>query len=427
MKQALTRTQLFFYALVGVPFAFTGLPVYVNAPKFYAEDLGLSLGAIGIVLLIARIIDGVQDPIIGYWSDHFCRTRYTRYGLILFSVPLVTLSFIGLFTPPDISPMWLGFWLGGMLILLSTFFSIAQINYYALGAELTTSYQERNRISGWREAFIMLGILISAALPQFLVNDFGARKGYLYFALGIGVLIALVPIYAARFIPKPKLEPAPEAKKTWMQSARTVLGNKMFRTFLALLLINGTANAIPGTLVLFFTRDVLGAQEQSGYLLAIYFLSGVLGMPLWLWLSKRTSKKKAFLISMWFSVATFLWAYLLQHGDLIPFYVICMLSGLCVGADMALTPSILADIAEGKGGKSDTASYFGFWNLGSKLCLALAAGIVLPLLSMVGYKPGVENTPEALVYLSAGYALIPCMLKMIAIYVLWRSTLGEEE
>ena len=108
-------------------------------------------------------------------------------------------------------------------------------------------------------------------------------------------------------------------------------------------------------------------------------------MPLWVWLARRIGKERAWLVSMGLSVAAFCWAFLLGQGDAAAFAAVCAMSGLALGADLALPPSILADVIDrgrrGAGALAGEGSYFGLWNLVTKANLALAAGIALPVLA----------------------------------------------
>ena len=106
-------------------------------------------------------------------------------------------------------------------------------------------------------------------------------------------------------------------------------------------------------------------------------------------------------------------------SDFTAFAIVCVLSGLAFGADLALPASLLADVIdddEGRDGRPDGA-YFGLWHLLEKLALALAAGLALPLLQLLGYAPGaVAGAGSALPWV---YALLPCAIKLAAALMLW--------
>ena len=119
------------------------------------------------------------------------------------------------------------------------------------------------------------------------------------------------------------------------------------------------------------------------------------------------------------AMAVFIWALGLGEGDHLPFLVVCALSGAALGADLALPGALLAGVIDRAGdrGQADGA-YFGWWNFATKLNLALAAGLALPLLALFGYTPGTRDAP-GLLALSAAYCLLPCALKLCAALTLY--------
>ena len=146
-------------------------------------------------------------------------------------------------------------------------------------------------------------------------------------------------------------------------------------------------------------------------------------MPLWVAAARRHGERRAWLASMALAIVTFVWAYTLASGAAIAYALICILSGFALGADLALPPALLAAVIGDAGdiGKREGA-YFGIWNWATKINLALAAGISLPLLQILGYQNG-STDPQGLHALGLGYALLPCVLKSVAAMLLWRAPL----
>lgn len=131
------------------------------------------------------------------------------------------------------------------------------------------------------------------------------------------------------------------------------------------------------------------------------------------------------------AVGAFVWAGTLHNGAIVPFFAISVLSGLVLGADLALPPALLADLIE-RGATTASGlrsgSYFGIWALATKLTLALAAGIALPLVALLGYVPGTSHTAAGLTALAWCYAGLPCGLKLVAFCLLRRlPTLAHPE
>jgi GPH family glycoside/pentoside/hexuronide:cation symporter len=199
-----------------------------------------------------------------------------------------------------------------------------------------------------------------------------------------------------------------------LPSLRRVLSDQPFRRLLAVFVANGIAAALPATLFLFFVADVLHLEAASGPLLALYFVSGAASLPLWVKIAARRGRVFAWACAMALSIAAFAGASLLGSGDLLPFAIICLASGLALGADLTLPAAIAADIGERQG---QAGACFGVWNFIAKLNLALAAGLSLPLLGFLGYVPGGAAGLSALIF---AYALLPLAFKALAGFLLWR-------
>jgi Na+/melibiose symporter-like transporter len=185
-------------------------------------------------------------------------------------------------------------------------------------------------------------------------------------------------------------------------------------------MLSGIAAAVPSTLVLFFIADVLQAEHLTGLFLVLYFLAGAAGIPLWVALARRIGKHRAWLAGMLLAVVAFVWAFTLGPGDVVAYGAICVLSGIALGADLALPASILADVIDrDRRGSSESSagSYFGIWNLVTKANLAIAAGLALPALGALGYTPGDGTAARSLALI---YCVLPCVLKLASAAALWQ-------
>ena len=436
---AFTRRQLAAYGLLGFPLALVALPLYVYLPQFYVENAGLSLAVIGAILLGTRLLDAFIDPVLGAWVDgarHQGGQRGAYAGKVVLALPFLLLGFVALFHGPlqTSTPGFSAGWLAGALLLVYFGFSLASIAYQAWGAELTTVSRERTRITAAREGAGLVGVVLGAALPQ---------------ALGMGVLTSLFCVslvisvwLLVRYAPRPVQQlmaqvdpsvrteistPASNQSLNWrahlnFSSFSLPFSSRRFRWLLAVFLLNGIAAATPATLVTFFISDVLQASSSTGIFLALYFLSGAASMPLWVKCSARWGQARAWWYSMGLAVLAFAGVYGVAEGDVVLYGLICVLSGLTLGADLALPPALLADVIHRAGHKGQReGTYFGLWNFATKLNLALAAGISLPLLAWLGYVPG--NSGSDVQVLSSAYALLPCVFKLLAAALLWSSPL----
>ena len=415
------------YGVLGFPLAMAALPIYVHVPKFYADTVGLPLATVGAVLLAARAFDALQDPLLGWWSDRRRAKRGGRWLFVAAGAPILALGMIGLFNPPAWSALGLTVWLVASLAVVYTAYSLASVSYQAYGAEIATDAAERTRVTAWREGFGLAGVVVAAALPEILSRHSGARAGFAQFAMLFAPLVLLAALATIAGSPRVARAPAPHValRNLWLP-----LGNRRFRWLLATFMASGIAAAIPATLVLFFVEDIVRRADLAAAFLVAYFAAGAAGLPGWLWLARRIGKARAWLCGMGLAIVAFVWASFLGPGEVKSFAVICVASGIALGADLAFPASMLADVIdddEARGEARSEGSYFGLWNLVTKLNLALAAGIALPLVAGLGYAAGGANGPRALAALAFVYALVPCILKAGAAAILWLSPFTKGE
>jgi Na+/melibiose symporter-like transporter len=317
------------------------------------------------------------------------------------------LGFVALLNPPAENA---ALWLIGSLTLTYVGFSAASVAYQAWGVDIGPTSALRTRLTAAREGFGLLGVVLAAGLPVVLASDLDAGIARLSWVLPPLLLIAAVTTFSRVGVG----QPVPAASQPLLPSLRRVMADAAFRRLLGVFVANGIASALPATLFLFFVADVLQQEKASGPLLALYFVAGAASLPLWVKLSARFGRVHAWLGAIVLAIVAFAGASQLGSNDLALFAVICIASGLALGADLALPAAIAADLGERQG---QAGACFGVWNLVAKLNLALAAGLALPLLALLGYVPG---SGEGLASLTFAYALLPLGFKALAGILLWR-------
>jgi GPH family glycoside/pentoside/hexuronide:cation symporter len=399
------------YGLMGFPLAFVALPLYVVLPNYYARTFGVPLATLGAVLLGARLFDAFIDPWLGRWSDRlFARSIPTVLAWAGAASLLLGVGFALLFFPPVREPDLLVAWATLCLMLTYAAFSALSVMHQSWGAMLGGNEVQRSRVVAWREGLGLVGVLVAAVTPVLL--GMAASTVLFFVALSLGWL-------AWRQAPRPASVASgvytPHRPSIWLPFSRPD-----FRALLAVFMVNGIASAVPATLILFFIQDRLQAPPAAEPLfLGSFFLSAALAMPLWLRGVQRFGLARSWLMGMVLSMGVFVFAATLGQGDSAAFVLVCALSGLGLGADLALPGALLAGTvaASGDQGRAEGA-YFGWWNFATKLNLALAAGISLPALGVLGYVPG-GRSEEALQTLTWAYCLLPCALKALAAGLLY--------
>ncbi|MGF1562159.1 MAG: MFS transporter [Geminicoccaceae bacterium] len=417
---ALSWPLLLGYGLLGFPLAALNLPLYVYLPAFYASELGLGLTTIGVVLFAARLLDTVSDPLIGELSDRTPTPIGKRRPWILAAAPLLLLSSYLLFMPGQgVGALYLLVWTSVAYLA----WTMMILPYVAWGAELSSDYHERSRITAAREVCVIFGILFASALPVLLAGgqgsaDEGATLAGLFWIMLVCLPIGLLALMAGT----PEIAHIKTKPLRLREGIEQAWANGPFRRLVAAYFLNGIANGLPATLFLLFVEHVLQAKDQAGPLLFLYFLSGVLAVPFWLWLSRRTDKHRAWCYAMLWACIAFSTVPLLGAGDVHWFFAICLASGVSLGADLALPSSMQADVVDLdrlRTGRRRTGLFFALWSMTTKLSLAFAVGFAFPVLGLLGFEASGDNGALALFGLSALYGLAPLVIKLGAVALVW--------
>ena len=433
--------DLLSYGFVAMPLAVMTFPVMVYLPTFYATKLGLGLSMVGIILMLARLADVVTDPLIGWLSD---RTRLNigrRRIWVTGGLPFVMTGAYFLLVYPTadmtVSPLYLFLW----VTVLYLGWTSMKLLHDAFGAELSDDYHGRSRITTYRESFTLVGSLISLGSIALIDYVIGLDQGASMATIG-WMAIALTPIGVVLLWRVN--EPAPPATsqkttKTWRDGIKAILDNRPFLRLIWAFTLNSVANGIPATTFLLFVDYVIGRPDLQGLLLFVYFLCGILAMPFWFWLSKKFTKHQVWCYAMAFACVTFATVPLLGDGDIVWFIVIVVTTGMAVGADIILPPSMQADVIDVDRvatGDRRSGIYFALWSMGYKLASALATGISFIALDYFGFNPMPtgggdvgENTAGGtagnVLALSLIYGLSPIGFKMMAIALVWNFPIDE--
>ncbi len=403
---------------LALPLAALNLPFYVYLPTFYARDLGVELGTVGVILLLARVLDVFTDPIVGTLGDRTSTRFGRRRPWVLASIPLLLFASWRLFLPPEgAGGFYLFFW-SSLAYLAWTMILLA---YSAWGAELSADYNERSRIFGARESFVILGILVAAALPTLIGSDPGSRAtmASIFWMMAIALPIATVVLFT-RIHERPYTE---AHAIPFVVGLRTALANRSFRQLIGAYLLNGVANGLPATLFLLFVQHVIVAPDAGGPLLLLYFASGLVAIPFWLKVSSRIGKHRAWSLSMLWVCCIFVFVPFLGEGDVWWFALVCLFSGISLGADLALPTAMQADVVDADSvetGNKRAGFYFALWSMATKLSFALAVGIAFVALEQVGFvADAASNDDVSLFALVSLYALLPLVMKLASIGLVW--------
>lgn len=423
-SQVPTLSVLFAYGSLAFPLAGAFIALQVIVPTYYAQSLGLSLSAIGGILLAARLWDLFTDPVVGYLSDRTPASWGRRKAWVVGSAPLIAAAVWLLFNPP------LG--AGNSFLLLATLaiyiagtMSIVPMN--AWGAELSESYHQRSRISGARVVFGLAGTLVALLLVDNSDNQALADSLFAITVLTIAGLAISTPL-AAIVVPDRSIV---DTQKSSLREAMQLLTRPSpFRRLLLAFLLNGLGNAIPATLFLLYVTHVLEQPEIAGPMLFGYFVCSALSVPVWVALSKRWGKHRSWSIAVIGSCLFFCGAPFLSGGDVLQYTIIVLGTGLMIGADLALPSAINGDLIEWdalENNRRRPGLFFALWGTASKLAYALAVGLMFPALELAGFDATISNAADDVRLLAVLYAGPSLLFKIAAIAMMWNFPIDEIE
>ena len=402
-KNVPNRRDLLAVGLFGVMLGAVGLPIYLHAPKYFSDTYGVSLASLGAIMFVLRVLDFVQDPLLGRLSAiGIASHRVLSVG----AGALIIAGALGLFIiAAPINPT---IWFALSLILLFTGYSLSVILLYTHAAN-NFADTAQPIVARWREAGQLIGICVSAIAPTLFTEI--SHDPYTLFG-GVLISVTVVAILLMHNIWSDETVSTSEKFTLAVPHAR-------IRPYLILAFVNAIPVAITSTLFLFYVEYAIGSATASGPLLLLFFGAAAVSVPIWTILANKYAIEWVLGVAMLASLIAFVVTFTLGAGDIVAFTIICAVTGVLTGADLTLLPMIFIKFLQRTDVPSEEA--FGYWSLSSKLALALAVGLVLPGLEVSGFDPA-SPTPLGIYNLSVAYALVPSALKICAIYALWRVT-----
>ena len=421
--------RLAVFAALAIPLAGAGLPLAVYLPPYYAQELGLGLGAVGLIFMLSRVWDAATDPLVGVLSD---RTR-SRFGRrkpwIAAGAPLFTLSTAAIFAPGLFGverpgAAWLSVWLAVFYVG----WTMIQIPVSAWAGQLAAQYHERSRVQTYFQVATAGGLLLVLVLPAVL-DQLGARAGLpadpglKVAAMGGFILATFVPtlIAALALVKEPPAPPPSSVRSTLRRDLALAARDPLLRKVLTSDFAVTLGQLIRSSLFVFFVSAYMGRPDLAAGLFLLQFVFGVFAGPIWLRIGYRLGKHRAAIAGELVQVAINL-ALLFIVPSALPLLVgLTIAQGLAQGSGNLMLRSMVADIADKQrleSGEDRTGLLFSIFSLTGKAATAVAVGVALPLVGLLGFKPGAANSAEALLALKLVFALGPALAHLASAWLI---------
>ncbi len=410
-----------------LPLAGLGLPLVVYLPEYYTNQLGLSLASVGAAFGAVRLLDMAFDPYIGGVMDR-TRSRFGRFKLwFAISAPILMLASYMLFmAKPGVSSLYLWLW----LLVVYAGVSIAGLSQLAWAAVLSPQYDQRSRIYGWWQAGNVVGMILVLTLPALLplLGFKGHGSGVQAMGWFIVILMPITVALALWKVPEPQV--VSEVKKSGFREYLALFKRPSVVRILVADLLIGTGPAITGALFFFFFGRVKGfSHAEASLLLLIYFIGGLVGAPLWTWLSYKISKHKALAVSGVVYAGLTMCSLMIPQGAMIPAAVLMFMIGVPFAAGAFLLRAMMADIGDEErlaSGVDRTGLLYAILSGTVKIGSAAAIFITFPLLQLMGFDPKGQGVDTGLQGLAILFAAVPAAMSIIASFIVWGFPLTAE-
>lgn len=434
MEKRLTRREKLLYGVGDIGFSLTSTILGAYFAIFLTDVIGIQPWIAAVAIFIGKSWDYINDPIFGHLSD---RTR-TRWGrrrpYLLFGALPLALTFSMLWWKP---PLEGGFALAAYYAVAYIIFEASAtflyMPYFALTPELTSDYDERTSLTSFRMFFSILGSLLAFTVPLILVGTFTPENAPKVFTMGVLFgLISALPMFVVFFGTREREVFMEAHRPTLRESFQAAWKNKPFLYGLAIFLATWISVEILQSTLLFFIKYVLRRESENEIIMATIFVVAMFALPIWDWVSRRWSKRWAYIggIAFWAVVQLVLITVTPSTG--IPLIlVLCSLAGIGVAAAHVLPWAILPDAIEWdeyQTGERHEGMFYSLTTLTRKIATSIALPLVLLLLQATGYQANLpQQASSALLGIRIVIGPIPAVLLLVGILFAYHYPLDRQQ
>jgi len=402
---------------------------------FLTDVAGLRPDYAGWAVGLPRIWDAINDPLFGLLSDRI-RTRWGRRRVLLLfgSVPL-GLTFIFLWLVPPFGQAGMAFYYAIVFILFDSAFTVVHVGYNSLTPELTSDYDERSSLNGYRMVFSIagtLGAIILATVLCLYIED--QRTLYTILGVGLGIISIIPPLIVFSITTERTSDELPDPMPLRKALPQT-LGNLPFRMVMGLYLLSWTTASILAAVLVYFANYYLLVPDQANYFVLVAQGAAILFIPGVVQVSKKLDKRRAFILGTITWAVVLLGIFTVGEGQVGLAYMLAALSGFGIATAYVIPWAMIPDVVEYdqiRSGQRREGSYYAFASFFQKLATGLALWGMGQALALTGYitpQDGAQMTvqPESAVQ-AIRYFIgpIPAALLILAILFAWWYPISRE-
>ena len=403
--------------------------------SYYVRTIGVDSLIIGLAVVIYAIWNAVNDPLVGYLTNKpfkFTKKWGRRFPWIMIGGIAYILSYILIFTPPDVDPQsgaWIFFiWFIASTAIFDTFNSIFFVNFASLFPDKFRSVEERRKATGIQTPIGIVGVALGALLPPMIIDQgvpatFITNAG-LVVIIGIIVLMLSIPgsredqVTIDRYLEKHDTED----RTPFFKTLKLTLKQKSFLFFIITYTLYRSLVISFQASIPFFVEFILEEDVQT--LLSAGFLVGALiSSPLWVYIAQKTdNNKKVMLInSILLTVFTIPFIFL---DSVIIALIVMILWGFGLGGFWTMLAPVFGDVINesvAKNEKRQEGIFNGFLQFFGRLAILVQAISFASVHTITGFIEGSGIQPDPAIWgIHVHFALIPAIFMLLATLIFWK-------
>jgi GPH family glycoside/pentoside/hexuronide:cation symporter len=377
---------------------------------FFTNVAGIPAGLAGSILMIGKIWDGINDPMVGMLTDKTQSRRWGRrlpwllYGAIPFAFFFFLQWIVPQFTADKNINVWCLFWYYVAIGIVSqAFFTVVNLPYTAMTPELTQDYDERTSLNSFRFTFSIGGSILSLILAKIIFLQIADQQQHYLVLAAVCSVISILSLYWCVYgvrdrilaFEAKRMQLPKEAEIPFFEQLKIVFSNKPFLFVIAIYLFSWLGVQITASIIPYFVINCMGMEEGDVPTVMIAVQGTALFMLfIWNYLSQKIGKNLVYFLGMSCWIIAAIGLFFLQPNQVGLMYVMAVMAGVGVSTAYLIPWSMIPDVIELdelQTGQRREGIFYGFMVLLQKFGLAFGLFLVGNTLQAYGFKETVAG------------------------------------
>jgi GPH family glycoside/pentoside/hexuronide:cation symporter len=383
---------------------------------YYLTDLvGIPPALAGTVVLIGKLWDGVNDPLIGVLADRTRATRGRKRVYLLFGAVPFGLSFMLLWLiPPGMATQPAALLAAVLLLLFATTYSLVGVPYQALVPVMSSDYDERTHLVAYKAVLSAAGAVLGGGLAIVVSSQTSVGASLRVMAVCLGGVIIGTTLLAARAVAPYSGRDTVEITPVPLRRYLLLLTERSVSTLMGYKVLSAVATGVLTAALPYFADTVVGSGATATFALAAYTVMGAAMVPVWERRTHSIDKRHLMLVSSGLAaVLLVLIGFIATAGSTVVFVAGAAMLGAAMSAYLVIPPSLVPDLVDWyqhERGERHESVFFGLWMSAHQIGVGIAGFVLGACLSLFGYVGQVDTqTSTAVLGVRVAFAVLPAV------------------